>query len=332
MATNGQLIPSELNGFQKAAIFLLSTGEEFSTYFFKNLDKESIKKIGKYMSEISYIPSEVVDSVTNEFLNAFDNNDHLLISGKDFFAKSARETLGEEEPVKEKTIPFETLVNMSPVNLNTAINGEHPQTIALILSYLPEGTAAEVLKLLPEDVKVEVAYRLTDLGDVPTELIYELDQTIKNTLSSTGTSSRHFDGVETLASILNQVDGQTEENIMSFLEKQDADLAVSIKQKMFVFEDLLAFDDKNFREILQNVDSQLLLKGLKAASEELKEKVFRNLSQRAAEMMREDMEVMGPVRLSDVEAAQLEVLGVAKRMETEGRLVFPGKGKDDVLV
>ena len=107
---------------------------------------------------------------------------------------------------------------------------------------------------------------------------------------------------------------------------------MSIKQKMFVFEDLLAFDDKNFREILQNVDSQLLLKGLKAASEELKEKVFRNLSQRAAEMMREDMEVMGPVRLSEVEGAQLEVLGVAKRLETEGRLVFPGKGKDDVLV
>ncbi len=332
MATNGQLVPSELNGFQKAAIFLLSAGEGFSTYFFKNLDKESIKKIGKYMSEISYIPSEVVDAVTNEFLASFDNHNHLLISGKEFFAKSVKDTLGEEEVVKEKTIPFETLINLSPANLNSAIKGEHPQTIALILSYIPDSTAAEVLKLLPEDVKLEVAYRLTDLGDVPTEFIDEIDQTIRSSLSSTGTSSRQYDGVEALASILNQVDGKTEEHIMSFLEKQDSDLALSIKQKMFVFEDLLAFDDKNFREILQNVDSQLLLKGLKAASEELKEKVFRNLSQRAAEMMREDMEVMGPVRLSEVEGAQLEVLSVAKRMESEGRLVFPGKGKDDVLV
>ena len=332
MATNGQLVPSELNGFQKAAIFLLGAGEEFSSYFFKNLDKETIKKIGKYMSEISYVSSEVMDAVNNEFLASFDNSDHLLISGKDFFVKSVKDTLGEEEEVKEVRIPFETLINLSPTNLNSAIKGEHPQTIALILSYIPDSTAAEVLKLLPDDVKLEVAYRLTDLGDVSTEFIDEIDQTIRNSLSSTETNSRQYDGVEALASILNQVDGKTEEHIMEFLEKQDADLALSIKQKMFVFEDLLDFDDKNFREILQNVDSQLLLKGLKAASEELKEKVFRNLSQRAAEMMREDMEVMGPVRLSEVEEAQLEVLAVAKRMEAEGRIVFPGKGKDDVLV
>lgn len=332
MATNGQLIPGELSGFQKAAIFLLSAGEGFSTYFFQNLDKESIKKIGQCMSDISYISSDVVDAVVNEFLSSFENNNHLLISGKDFFTNSVKGTLGEEEPLKEKTIPFEMLLKLSAENLNSAIKGEHPQTIALILSYIPESTAADVLKLLPEDIKVEVAYRLTDLGDVSTEFIDDLDQTMRNTLSSAGTSSRQFDGVEALASILNQVDGKTEENIMSFLEKQDSDLALSIKQKMFVFEDLLDFDDKNFREILQNVDSQLLLKGLKAASDELKEKVFRNLSQRAAEMMREDMEVMGPVRLSDVEGAQLEVLGVAKKMESEGRLVFPGKGKDDVLV
>jgi len=332
MAKNDQLVPSELNGYQKAAIFLLSAGEEFSTYFFQNLDKESIKKIGQYMSDISYISSDVVDAVVNEFLSSFDNNEHLLISGKDFFTKSAKGTLGEEELLKEKTVPFEMLLKLSPDNLNSAIKGEHPQTIALILSYVPENTAADVLKLLPEDIKVEVAYRLTDLGDVSTEFIDDLDQTMRKSLSSTGTSSRKFNGVEVLASILNQVDGKTEENIMAFLEKQDSDLALSIKQKMFVFEDLLEFDDKNFREIMQNVDSQLLLKALKTASDKLKEKVFQNLSQRASEMMREDMEVLGPVRLSDVEKAQLEVLGVAKQMESEGRLVFPGKGKEDVLV
>ncbi|MBG0779559.1 MAG: flagellar motor switch protein FliG, partial [Desulfotignum balticum] len=139
-------------------------------------------------------------------------------------------------------------------------------------------------------------------------------------------------GIEALASILNQVDGPTEENIMAYLEKQDSDLAQSVRQKMFVFEDLIEFENRNFREILQNVDSQLLIKALKTASEELKEKVFQNLSQRAAEMLKEDMEVMGPVRLRDVEQAQLEILSAAKRLEAEGRVIFPGKGKEDVLV
>ena len=334
MAKNGELIPGELNGYQKAAIFLLNAGEEFSVYFFQSLDKETIQKIGRYMSEINYIPGNVIQSVMREFLDNYDKNDHLLISGKEFFARSVGDRLGEgdKEVFKEKIVPFETLVDLPPDNLNNAIKGEHPQTIALILSYLPEQTAAEVLKLLPEDVKLEVAYRLTDLGDVTTEFLEELDQSIRNSLSADGTSSREFDGIEALASILNQVDGGTEESIMTFLEKQDADLAQSIKQKMFVFEDLLDFDDKNFREILQNVDSQLLLKGLKAASDDLKDKVFRNLSQRASEMLQEDMEVMGPVRLKEVEEAQLEVLNVAKRLESEGRIVFPGKGKDDVLV
>ena len=332
MATNKQLILGELDGFQKVAIFLLNVGEGFSTYFFQNLDKESIKKIGQCMSEISYVPSDVVDAVVNEFLSSFDNKQHLVVSGKDFFTKSAKGTLGEEVPVKEEMVPFEMLLKLPPENLNDAVKGEHPQTIALILSYLPESNAADVLKLLPENIKVEVAYRLTDLGDVSTEFIDDLDQTMRNSLSSAGTNTRQFDGVEVLASILNQVDGKTEESIISFLEKQDSELALSIKQKMFVFENFLDFDDKNFREILQNVDNQLLIKALKTASDELKEKVFQNLSQRAAEMMREDMEVMGPIRLSEVEGAQLEMLGVAKQMESEGRLVFPGKGKDDVLV
>jgi flagellar motor switch protein FliG len=221
---------------------------------------------------------------------------------------------------------------LSPEQLTTAIRAEHPQTIALILSYVSDRKAAEVLHLLPEDIRIEVAYRLTDLGDVPMEFVRELDQTIQKNLIATGTSSREFDGIEALASILNQVDGTTEENIMAYLEKQDADLAQSVRQKMFVFEDLIEFDNKNFREILQNVDSQLLIKALKTASEELTEKVFQNLSQRAAEMLREDMEVMGPVRLRDVEQAQMEILSAAKRLEAEGRVIFPGKGKEDVLV
>jgi flagellar motor switch protein FliG len=328
-----QLQAGELNGYQKAAIFLMSAGEEFTTYFMKTLDKQTIRKIGQCMPEISNISAEVVNGVMDDFLKTYNQTDTLMISGKEFFASAVRETLGEDDADLDlENEPFDNLVHLSPEQLTTAIRGEHPQTIALILSYVSDRKAAEVLHLLPEDIRTEVAYRLTDLGDVPMEFVRELDQTIQKNLIATGTSSREFDGIEALASILNQVDGTTEENIMAYLEKQDADLAQSVRQKMFVFEDLIEFDNKNFREILQNVDSQLLIKALKTASEELTEKVFQNLSQRAAEMLREDMEVMGPVRLRDVEQAQMEILSAAKRLEAEGRVIFPGKGKEDVLV
>lgn len=328
-----QLQAGELNGYQKAAIFLMSAGEEFTTYFMKTLDKQTIRKIGQCMPEISNISTEVVNGVMDDFLKTYNQTDTLMISGKEFFASAVRETLGDDDADLDlENEPFDNLVHLSPEQLTTAIRAEHPQTIALILSYVSDRKAAEVLHLLPEDIRIEVAYRLTDLGDVPMEFVRELDQTIQKNLIATGTSSRKFDGIEALASILNQVDGATEENIMAYLEKQDADLAQSVRQKMFVFEDLIEFDSKNFREILQNVDSQLLIKALKTASEELKEKVFQNLSQRAAEMLREDMEVMGPVRLRDVEQAQLEILSAAKRLEAEGRVIFPGKGKEDVLV
>jgi len=328
-----QLQAGELNGYQKAAIFLVSAGEEFTTYFMKTLDKQTIRKIGQCMPEISNISTEVVNGVMDDFLKTYNQTDTLMISGKEFFASAVRETLGDDDAGLDlENEPFDNLVHLSPEQLTTAIRAEHPQTIALILSYVSDRKAAEVLHLLPEDIRIEVAYRLTDLGDVPMEFVRELDQTIQKNLIATGTSSREFDGIEALASILNQVDGTTEENIMAYLEKQDADLAQSVRQKMFVFEDLIEFDNKNFREILQNVDSQLLIKALKTASEELTEKVFQNLSQRAAEMLREDMEVMGPVRLRDVEQAQMEILSAAKRLEAEGRVIFPGKGKEDVLV
>jgi len=333
MAGKQQLQLGDLNGYQKAAIFLLSAGEEFTTYFMKTLDKQTIKKIGQGMSEISNISREVVDGVMDEFLKTYHQTDTLMISGREFFASAVKETLGEDDAdIELEKEPFENLVHLSPEQLTSAIRAEHPQTIALILSYVSDRKAAEVLEHLPEDIRIEVAYRLTDLGDVPMEFVRELDQTIQKNLAATGISSREFNGIEALAAILNQVDGTTEENIMAYLEKQDSDLAQSVRQKMFVFEDLIEFDNKNFREILQNVDSQLLIKSLKTASEELKEKVFQNLSQRAAEMLREDMEVMGPVRLRDVEQAQLEILAAAKRLEADGRLVFPGKGKEDVLV
>ena len=339
MAAN-KLNFDSLKGPEKAAIFLLAVGEKFTNSFFEGLDEKSIAKIGKYMSEISYIPSETLNAVMNNFLASFKNDDNLVVSGKNFLERVVSDAL-DEETAREvfKVIgneagdtPFSDLAYMPADSLSNIIQGEHPQTIALILSYLPEEKAAEILSILPEDIKSDVAFRVTDVGQVQDEFLKELDQTIKSNLSTTGITKRKFDGVQALANMLNVVDNKTEESILSHVEQQDSDLADKIRQKMFVFEDLLEIEDKNFRQILQNVDNQLLSKALKTASEEMKEKVFRNLSERASEMLKEDIEVMGPVRLSEVEETQQDIVKIAKKLEAEGKIVFAGKGKEDVLV
>lgn len=334
-----KLSADKLSGPQKAAILFLTMGEEYSTALFKELDEASIKKIGKYMSEITYIPSDVLGTVMDEFLINFKSDSDVVISGEDFLKQVVNKSLDKEtarevfKVIGEKgsSVPFSDLAYIPVENLINIIQGEHPQTIALILSYLPYEKAAEVLKSLSEELKIDVALRIVQIGQVDVEIVKELDKVIKSELSKIGGATRKCDGIETLANILNQVDGITEESVLSHIENEDGDLADMVRQKMFVFEDLLQIENRHFRDILQNVDNQLLIKALKTTSDEMKNKVFSNLSERASEMLKEDMEVMGPVKLSEVEEAQQEIIKIAKRLESEGRIVL-SKGGDDVFV
>ncbi len=338
---NGKISAGELNGAQKAAIFCLSIGEEAAGRLFKELDEDSITKIGACMSEISYVPADTLNTVMNEFVHNFESSEDLLVSGRGVLEKVLTSCLDEETARevfrvigdKENEDPFKELVYMPSETLVNVIRGEHPQTIALILSQLPQEKAGEIMSLLGDDIKSDVALRMVQMSQVPSDVIEELKDAIKNDISKMGGgNTKKFDGVDKLANILNDVDRATEEHILSFIEQEDSDLAEKIRQKMFVFEDLLGIDDRGFREILQSIDNQLLIKALKTASEEMKEKVFANLSSRASEMLREDMEVMGPVRLRDVEEAQQTIIKTAKRLESEGKIVLASKGKDDVLV
>ena len=338
--TNNNLDSEKLTGPRKAAIFLLAMGEEFTTSFFKELDEKSIQKVGKYMSDITYVSSDIVNIVTNEFLKNFNSDVNLAVSGKDFLQQVVNKTL-DEETAREvfKVIgnestgtPFRDLAYVPTDKLFNMIKGEHPQTIALILSYLPYEKSAEILNLFPEVRKTDIALRIVTIGQVQDELIREVDEAMKNDISKIGTATRKFDGVEILASILNEVGGDAEEVILSHIEKEDGDLADSIRQKMFIFEDLLQAEDRSFREILQNVDNQGLAKALKTAPEELKEKIFNNLSERAADMLKEDMEIMGPIRLKEVEEAQQNILRITKKLEAEGKIVLAGKGSEDTFV
>jgi flagellar motor switch protein FliG len=334
-----KLSADKLSGPQKAAILFLTMGEEYSTALFKALDEASIKKIGKYMSEITHIPSDVLSSVMDEFLINFRSDSDVVISGEDFLKQLVNKSLDKESArevfkvigEKGNTVPFSDLAYIPVENLINIIQGEHPQTIALILSYLPYEKAAEVLKSFPEELKIDVALRIVQIGQVDVEIVKELDKVIKNELSKIGGATRKCDGIETLANILNQVDGITEESVLAHIESEDSDLADMVRQKMFIFEDLLQIENRHFRDILQNVDNQLLIKALKTTSDEMKNKVFSNLSERASEMLKEDMEVMGPIKLSEVEEAQQEIIKVAKRLESEGRIVL-AKGGDDVFV
>lgn len=339
MAIN-KLTPENLTGPDKAAVFLLAMGEEFTTSFFKQLDERSIKMLGKYMANIEYISSDVLNKVMNEFVTNFRSDTNLAVSGREFLKQIVSKSLNEEEAREvfkvigdgSTDVPFSDFAYVPADDLVNMIKGEHPQTIALIMSYIPQEKAAEILNLLPEGMKADIALRILQMGQVPDDLIRELDETLKKDLSSVGLVTRRFDRVETLANILNEVDGKTEEYVISYIEKEYGDLAEKIRQKMFVFEDLLEVDDRGFREILQNVDNELLSKALRTASEDLKEKIFSNLSERAADMLREDMEVMGPIRLKEVEEAQQLIIRIAKRLDAEGKIVIGGKGKEDIFV
>jgi flagellar motor switch protein FliG len=332
--------PGRLKGPQKAAIFLLAMGEDFASSFFKKLDEKSIKEIGKYMSEINHIPSEVMNGVMDEFLSNFENDLSVHVSGRVFLEQVISKSLdgGRAREICKSIgkevdkAPFDDLAFVPGERLFNILKGEHPQTVALILSYLPEGKSAEILAHFPEATQSEIAVRIARIGPVEDEVVRELDEVIRKELAAMGGPAKKLDGVEKLAGILNELDRTSEEVILSSIESEDNDLAELVRKRMFVFEDLLQVDDKGFREILQNVDKTTLAKALKTASEEMKAKIFGNLSERAAEMLREDMEVMGPVRLKDVEESQQSILKAAKKLESDGRVAFAGKNKEDVFV
>lgn len=336
---NIKLTTDKLTGPQKAAIFLLTMGEEFATRFFKKLDEKNIKKIGQYMSEINHIPSDVLNSVMQEFLTNIQGDGGIMVSGEDFLKQVVNKTLDKATArevfkvvgVEGTGVPFSDLAYMSPENLVGIIQGEHPQTIALVLSYLPHEMASEVLTLLSDELQADIALRIVKIGQVDMDVVNELDNVIKKEISKIGGSTQKIDGIEILANILNGVDGNTEESVLSHIAEEDDKLAEMVRQKMFVFEDLLQVEDRNFRDILQNVDNQLLIKALKTSSEEMKNKIFGNLSERASEILKEDMDVMGPIKLSEVEEAQQEIIKTAKSLESEGKIVL-AKGGDDVFV
>lgn len=329
-----------LNGKKKAAIFLMVMGEDFTAEVFRHLEDREIKALGEEMAGIKKVDAKTVSSVMDDFSREMGDGS-MGISGKDFLQKAMPKAFDTKKAdnllgdllSKENEKSFEKLSSYNPTVLANLLMSEHPQTIALILVNMKYQTAADIIKLLPEHIQGEVIIRIADLDDVPNEIINEVHEVVDEMLSDMGDeTSATQGGIEAAAEILNNLDNQTESNIFDKIESVREELADEIRQKMFVFSDLVALDDRSIRALLKEISNDELILALKTSSEELSEKIFSNISQRAAEMMREDMEVMGPVKLKDVEQAQLNIVKTARRLEEEGKIVLGNKGGDDVLV
>ncbi len=331
---------SRISGPQKAAMVLLAMGEEASAQILKKLSTEEIKALSLHMSNIDRVKKETSDELLNEFTSLFGIEGGVNVDGDEFIRKllpsimrgeEASEVISKIDEEKQR-IPFKHLRDVDPKLLSGFIKGEHPQTISIILSHLEHQKASQVLAYLPEQLQFEIITRVASLESVPPDLIREVDEVLEKELSSVGTTGQHIGGVTVVAEILNHSDRRTGDSILQYLDETDSDLAEKVRKLMFVFEDLLNVNDSGIRDLLKEVRNEELTVALKTASEDLKAKIFKNLSQRAAQMLQEDMSMMGPSRLSEVETAQQAILVVARRLEKEGKLILAGKDGGEQFV
>jgi len=335
----------KITGPQKAAIFLLAIGEELASQVVKKLDEQEIKTLGGSMAKVSSITPRMLDTIFTEFNELVSSTDGPIAispSGGSQFIKNVlakaveagkAKTLLEEMEEEAKWNLFQKIKRLDPKVLANFIKNEHPQTIAIILAHLDSSQTAAILEDLPGPLQTEVVYRIAELENVPPAILEEIDQALQEGISMLqNVEGRKIGGIRSVAEILNQMDSSTESAILKGIEEQKQGLADEIRKLMFVFEDLLQVDDRGIMAILKEVTNEVLQLALKTASEELKEKIFKNMSERAAQMLKEDLEVMGPVRLKDVEGAQQNIIKVAKKLESEGKIALSGKGKEEVFV
>lgn len=332
---------AKLSGIQKAAIVLLALGEEASAPILKSLSPGEIQKLGSQMSNIQTVDKQTTDEILNELIARMQEAGGISLPGNQFLQKLLPAVLGREQAesllakIEEdnKKVPFKNIQDVDARILANFIRSEHPQTIAIIVAHLGHEKASEVIGLLPENLQFEAVSRMASLETVPPDLLREVDEVLEKELLSVSKGSyKSLGGIQSVAEILNRCDRRTGDNILQALEDYDSDLADKIRKLMFVFDDLVGVNDLGIRELLKEVSNDDLTLALKTASEEVKNKILKNLSQRASQMLLEDLEVMGPVRLSDVEGAQQNILNVARRLEKEGRLILArGEGGDNFV-
>ncbi|MBA3015637.1 MAG: flagellar motor switch protein FliG [Proteobacteria bacterium] len=340
MAKKDQHGTDELSGPEKAAIFLLTLGDDFTAKVFQRLDVDEIKMVGRQMAKIDHVNKDDIANLLKEF-RSDEGGEGLFLSGDDLLESALKKALEADkagailDDIRSdwRLTLFQKARKLDPRILVNFLRNEHPQTIALVLAVLDQVQAAVILGELKEDQRVEVIIRMSELDKVSPEILVEIDRVLQEELLSVeGVEGQRLGGVEAVAEILNHADRALESSIMEGVEEQREELAEEIRRLMFVFDDLTGVEDRGIMAILKEVSSDDLKLALKTATEELREKIFKNMSQRAVEGLKEDMEIMGPTRLKDVESAQQSILKIAKRLEQEGKLQLSSGGGDDEFV
>ena len=324
-----------LTGEQKAAILLRAMGEESAAHVMKQLDPKEIKRLGSFMSGTAHISRDEEDAVISDFRTASASGD-VQFQGKEFIRTVLTKALGPDkaariiETMSRKSYPgLEALKWVDVKTLVQMLKLEHAQTVAVILAHLESDQAGQVLAGLPESMRGDVALRLATMEEVQPDVLDELSQSIQETLlTSKGTGSQSIGGPEVIADILTRMDKANEGGIMVKIAEKSQPLADAIRALMFVFDDLVKVDDRGVQELMKEISKDDLPLALRGANPEVKEKFFKNMSSRAADMLKEDMEIRGPVKVSDVEKAQQNILKVCRKLEEEGRIVIAGAGEE----
>jgi flagellar motor switch protein FliG len=331
----------ELTGRQKAAIFLVTIGSEISAEIFKHLREDEIEQLTFEIARLETIEPEQKDAILMEFQELMMASEFITTGGIDYARELLEKSLGSQKAIdiinrltsSLQVRPFDFIRRTDPAHLLNFIQQEHPQTIALILAYLEPNKASIILQSLPHEVQSDVARRIATMDRTSPEVLREVERVLEKKLSTL--SSEDYTaagGVESIVEILNLVDRSSEKQIIEALEDEDPELAEEIKKRMFVFEDIVMLDDRAIQKVLREVDSQELAKALKSVDTEVQDKIFRNMSKRAAGMLKEDMEYMGPIRLKDVEEAQQKIVSIIRHLEDTGEIVVARSGEDELVV
>jgi flagellar motor switch protein FliG len=328
------------SGVEDAAIMLMSMGEEEASEVFKHLMPKEVQRLGETIAKLKAVPRERYESVVENFLNLAEA-EHLLVADSDEYVRSVlRKALGEEKAslLLERILAgndvtgIESLKWMEAQSVAELLRNEHPQIVAAILVHLEYDQTSQILKLLPDRMRNEVLMRVATLDGIQPAALKDLNEVLSNVLSGSDRARKsQLGGVKSAAEILNMMGSSVETSVLDYIRESDGDLAQMIMDNMFTFDDMIKLDDKAIQMVLKEVQSESLVISLKGATPELRERIFKNMSSRAAETLREDLETRGPVRVTDVEAEQKEMLKIVRRLVEEGEISLGGGSDDQFL-
>jgi flagellar motor switch protein FliG len=332
---------AKLTGMQKAAVLMVTLGDETAANIFKYLEEDEIQTISREIAITKHVQPEVAEEVMEEFHTMTQARSYISQGGIEYAKKLLIKSVGPEVARKiidrlvkalESSAGFTSLERANPQQLSKFIQNEHPQTIALILAHLNASQAAELISSLPEALRSDVAMRMASLQEISPEVVRRISLILEQKLEALGSfATEAYGGVRAVAELFNRMDRNTGRAVLEKIETENPQLAASIRDLMFVFDDILLIDDNGITEILKRADKKTLTIALKGTSEELQNQFFRNMSTRAVELMKEEMEFMGPVKLKDVEKSQHEVVEIVRQLEEEGVISIGGGGGEDYV-